>query len=317
MSDGELSLSAVIPTYRRPDLLAEVVGPLIADPNVDEVVIVDDGSGDRTEQVCRQLANRSPKVRALHQANAGEAAARFAGAKAATHPLLLVLDDDVLPSRNLGAGHLAHHKKSPWPQVVVGYMPPASPAKPGPADFPKRLYAREYESICRHYEERPEEILLNLWGGHFSVRRDHFLATRYSASKLPFHQDQVLGWRLRELGCSAVFDRTLLATHRYERSPKQYFRDSWNRGLAVAALESTAPAGSLYVPAAGTSAINVAERLVAAAHPLALGATTRAVTLLGALHLWEAQLAAARFTRSAVGHAAYRATKPTAGPRPR
>ena len=57
-----------------------------------EVVVVDDGSSDGTAQVLADVDD--PRLRVLHQANAGEAAAKNAAVQAARGDLVVVLDAD-------------------------------------------------------------------------------------------------------------------------------------------------------------------------------------------------------------------------------
>ncbi|MDA8285966.1 MAG: glycosyltransferase, partial [Actinomycetota bacterium] len=68
-TSSQVGLSAVIPTWRRPHLLAEVLEPLLSDTTVEEIIVVDDGSGDTTVEVCEQLAATAPKLRLIQQRN--------------------------------------------------------------------------------------------------------------------------------------------------------------------------------------------------------------------------------------------------------
>src|SRR5262249_12219137 len=62
-----------------------------------EVVVVDDGSSDGTEEAVRGwVAGRDVNVRYLRQANAGPAAARNRGAAAARGEALVFIDNDIL-----------------------------------------------------------------------------------------------------------------------------------------------------------------------------------------------------------------------------
>jgi len=86
------AISVVIPTYNRAALLAEAIDSALAQTRPpDEIVVVDDGSTDATTAV---LARFAPKVRAVRQDNAGEAAARNRGVAEARGPWIAFLDSD-------------------------------------------------------------------------------------------------------------------------------------------------------------------------------------------------------------------------------
>jgi glycosyltransferase involved in cell wall biosynthesis len=94
------SISVVVPTYKRPALLGRAVRSILDQSLQDfELIVVDDASGDDTEQTVAAFSD--PRVRYVrHEENRGLAAARNSGIKAALAPLIAFLDDDddYLPS---------------------------------------------------------------------------------------------------------------------------------------------------------------------------------------------------------------------------
>jgi len=116
-----VNLSVVIPTYRKPDLLArtlEALVPQVHDvPEGCEVVVVDDGSGDRTPDVMASFAERLPLVAAGPPHNEGRARARNRGWRAARGGSVLFLDDDIV----LAPGSLAAHA-SAQARRPAGYL---------------------------------------------------------------------------------------------------------------------------------------------------------------------------------------------------
>ncbi|MBX3394969.1 MAG: glycosyltransferase family 2 protein [Phycisphaerae bacterium] len=94
------TVSVIIPTYNSaatlPDAIESVLNQTYAP---DEIIIVDDGSTDDTQGVCRRFPE---SVRCIRQENAGASVARNSGAAASCGDLLAFLDaDDVWEPQKL------------------------------------------------------------------------------------------------------------------------------------------------------------------------------------------------------------------------
>jgi glycosyltransferase involved in cell wall biosynthesis len=97
--DGSPTVTVVIPSYNSAVWLPETLASVCAQTGVDlETIVVDDGSKDNTREVVATF----PDVRYLHQPNAGVAAARNAGIRAARGRYIALLDaDDIWETRKL------------------------------------------------------------------------------------------------------------------------------------------------------------------------------------------------------------------------
>jgi glycosyltransferase involved in cell wall biosynthesis len=100
---GAPFLSVVIPTFNRTESLIGCLGRLAAQSyprSRIEVVVVDDGSTDGTQDaVVRFAAESGLPVSCLRQAHSGPAAARNAGARNTRGEILAFTEDDVEPDR--------------------------------------------------------------------------------------------------------------------------------------------------------------------------------------------------------------------------
>lgn len=96
MADS-LVLSVVIPCFNGAQWVGEAIDSVLSQASADvEVVVVDDGSTDDTNEV---LAEFGQRIVVLHQHNSGVVAARRAGVKAATGQFIKFLDaDDIVPA---------------------------------------------------------------------------------------------------------------------------------------------------------------------------------------------------------------------------
>lgn len=90
-------VSVVVPVYRVEDYLHKCVDSLLAQthPNL-EVILVDDGSPDRSGQICDEYAAQDARVRVIHQPNSGPgpSSARNAGMRIARGDYLAFVDSD-------------------------------------------------------------------------------------------------------------------------------------------------------------------------------------------------------------------------------
>jgi glycosyltransferase involved in cell wall biosynthesis len=219
------TVSAVVPTYNRAHGLEEAVSALLADPDLTEAVVVVDGSTDGTVALLREWSESEPRLRPLFGENEGRIRARLKGVRAARGEVVLLLDDDVIAGPGLARGHAEHHSGRER-LVVVGYMPVATDGSGG--RFPRELYAAEYERHVSAWEESPESILRSFWAGQMSLRRSDYLGLEPQLEAIPdlYHEDLDFGLCCEEAGMVGVFDRSLAATHRYERSVDGFLRDA-------------------------------------------------------------------------------------------
>jgi glycosyltransferase involved in cell wall biosynthesis len=86
-----MELSVVIPAYNREWSLRSAIDSVLACGAEAEIVVVDDGSTDRTVEVAQSYGSQ---IVLVQQANSGPAAARNAGLQRATGSILAFLDSD-------------------------------------------------------------------------------------------------------------------------------------------------------------------------------------------------------------------------------
>lgn len=92
---ARIEVSVIIPTYNRRDLLPRALDSVLAQTvPVDEIIVIDDGSTDGTDDMLR--ARCGDRVRYVWQPNAGVSAARNHGLRLAQGRYLALLDSDDL-----------------------------------------------------------------------------------------------------------------------------------------------------------------------------------------------------------------------------
>lgn len=88
-------VSVVIPVYNRQEMVQECVSSILAQSYDNfEIILIDDGSTDRTLAVCHELAERDARIRVLEGQHGGISAARNIGLEAATGEFVFFVDSD-------------------------------------------------------------------------------------------------------------------------------------------------------------------------------------------------------------------------------
>jgi len=110
-----MKVSVILPTYNRGYIIGDALASALEQSHADfEIIVVDDGSSDRTCEIVEQFKN--DKIRYIrHKSNRGCSAAYNTGIAAATGPLIAFLDsDDVWKANYLEtlAGFLGRHPEA-------------------------------------------------------------------------------------------------------------------------------------------------------------------------------------------------------------
>ena len=88
-------ISVIIPVYNVADYLPQCLDSVLGQDHGDlEVIVIDDGSTDSSGAICDEYAEKDSRMRVIHQANAGAAAAKNAGLRVATGEYLSFVDSD-------------------------------------------------------------------------------------------------------------------------------------------------------------------------------------------------------------------------------
>lgn len=96
----ERKVSIIVPVYKVEQYLNDCVSSILSQiyKNL-EVILVDDGSPDRSSQMCDEWAKMDSRVRVIHKSNGGLSSARNAGLDVATGEYVNFCDsDDIIDS---------------------------------------------------------------------------------------------------------------------------------------------------------------------------------------------------------------------------
>ena len=195
-----------------------------------EILVIDDGSTDRTPEV----ASRFPNVRYLRQVHSGLSNARNHGAEEATGDLIAYTDDDCRPDVDWLF----------W--IARSFEDPRTGASGGPnlAPSPGGLQ----EAIVASAAGAPSHVLCDdlraehLPGCNLVVRREALQEVGGFRPQFVAAGDDVdLCWRLLDQGWELVFAPTAFVWHRRRTSILRYLRQQSGYGRAEALLFEAHP----------------------------------------------------------------------------
>ncbi|HWP78121.1 MAG: glycosyltransferase [Thermoproteota archaeon] len=99
-------ISVIVPAYNEEKVIGETIGALLATDYPDkEIIVVDDGSKDKTLEVAMKFKE---KIKVIHKENGGKASALNQGLLYATGDIVVIVDADTI----IGHSSLKHIAKS-------------------------------------------------------------------------------------------------------------------------------------------------------------------------------------------------------------
>ena len=236
-------LSVVVPTYQRSALLARLLRALERQtlaPSHFEVIIIVDGSTDATAD---WLSDFRPayKLTWKWQPNAGRATACNRGLALARGSVVVLLDDDMEPSRRLLQAHLDAHSCRTRLGVVGAAPVEGGPGLPAVGEYMARKFNRHLESLAAPGRQFG---LRDFYSGNFSVRRDVIAEVGYFDEEFTTYgnEDLELSCRLKAAGVQIVFNAQAVAHQRYTKDVAAVVRDNIAKGGTAVLLASKHPA---------------------------------------------------------------------------
>jgi GT2 family glycosyltransferase len=223
------ALSVVIPTLGRPALLARAVSCLAgqsAPPESFELIVAADAKEADPDALRGALAGRPFAASLVHAQAPGASAARNAGWRASGAPIVLFLDDDILPEPQLVAEHLDWHRRFPEDEAgVLGHVGWADELRVTP-------FMRWLENGIQFDYPSIEGIDAG-WGRFYtanaSVKRVMLERVEgFSEEVLPFgYEDLDLALRMHRHGFRLLYNRDACAKHLHSMD-----LDYWKRRVS-------------------------------------------------------------------------------------
>jgi glycosyltransferase involved in cell wall biosynthesis len=235
--------SVVIATRNRAAQLEECLASLIGDSTSEpfEIVVVDNGSTDRTSAVVAQTCERWRNLRLAFEPKPGSARALQTGAQSARGRLLIFVDDDMVAVPGFVDYHMRAHREH-WGDCVLGDVRSA----PGRQPF-DRMLAYVFDGPRSTLGDR-DAGPLDYWSGNASLSRDLYLSLggyREEFGDLGYGKDIDFGHRLVAAGVRLRFVKEALTYHHFSERFVDRLRKARRMGTACAYLAEAHPDLSL------------------------------------------------------------------------
>ena len=225
-----LSLSVIIPTYNRKDVLSRSLSALFSQTYKGEyeIIVINDGSTDGTEKEMKRIMKNAPvSLKYFRQKNKGAAAARNVGIKNAEGKILLFIGDDIIPTPNLLEEHINYHNRYPEKnKAVSGYVTwhPDLEVTPfmwwlengGPQFSYNDITTTDGEIDCTYF-----------CSSNISLKRKFLLSGGLFNEDFPYasYEDTELRYRLEEKGLKIIYNPNAVGYHFHPISISSYCKE--------------------------------------------------------------------------------------------
>jgi glycosyltransferase involved in cell wall biosynthesis len=214
-------VSVIIPTYNRAELLRRTLDSFLQQSypeDLYEIIIANNNSSDRTEEVASQYIEDYPdRVRYLQERRQGVHYARNSAAKIAKGDILYFTDDDMIADRDLLCEIVKVFSFDPKVASVTGRILPKWEIEP-PDWVPKLCYngLLSLNDPVEDFIISPRDC--NIWSCHQAVRRDVFFQSggfnpENTAGEWVGDGETGLNIKIRELGYKFGYNGASIIYH--------------------------------------------------------------------------------------------------------
>lgn len=208
-------VSIIVPAYNAENTIRACLGGVVALewPNALEIIVVDDGSSDRTADIARSFSG----VRVISVENGGAAKATNVGIRAAKYNIVVSLDADAVLARDW-LKQIVSSFDDPRVAGVAGF------AMTGNTSIVGKIMG--YDVMARL--ERAVSHTDHLYTMNTAYRRDMLVDVGMFDENLKVGYDVDISRRLVSKGYRLILKRSAICTHFWRDDLKGYLRQQYN-----------------------------------------------------------------------------------------
>jgi glycosyltransferase involved in cell wall biosynthesis len=222
----QIEYSIIIPVYNSAAILPRCLNAILHQ-SIDraryEIIVVDDGSTDQTVSLAQEIFKGDALTQVIAAPHGGPAAARNAGARAASGEIILFTDSDCEPALNwIESLTTAFNETN-----VVGAK---GVYRTRQRSLVARFVQQEYQTKYDHMLSLTSIDFIDTYSAAY--RRAAFLSNggfdeTFTTASV---EDQEFSFRLARRGQRLVFAPDAIVFHQHDASPLEYFRRKFNIG---------------------------------------------------------------------------------------
>ncbi len=223
-----IRVSVIIPTYNRAPFLRDCLLALVEQTSPPrEVIVVDDGSTDRTPEILAEFAGRQSlpfTFKTDRQVNSGPGAARNRGLELASGNLIAFLGDDMIAEPDWLENHIAVHAERGLSCAVCGFTDwdrermTVTPL----LDF-VNSYGHQFGFV--HFRDGEEVPFTSFYTSNLSVPARFLSENPFDTwFRQAAFEDCELGYRLCSRGMPIVYQPRCVVRHRHPTTAGDFCR---------------------------------------------------------------------------------------------
>ncbi len=225
-------VSVIMPIYNAENYLSQAIESVLNQTFKDfELILVDDGSTDKSSDICDAYAEKDSRIRVIHQLNGGICAARNCGLELVKSEYFTFIDNDdvYLPdlleeNYNLARKYNADILKYGNRYIKHKKFSPASICSSGKLDEKKLLIIPKEDLKEKYRQFNDDDLLVYVWDGLFktSLIKEHQI--KFDTVFKHGHEDRVFCMQLYQyIDCIIINPKVYYLHIVYKASTSRVF----------------------------------------------------------------------------------------------